>query len=310
MKIMVLFNGQGGGHSNIYRLLQQEETGKEYLLQASKILGQDLLDRTISIANPLTCQMLIGVYQIGMFSVLQQMLHGCEITLAGYSLGEIVAFLASVNASVESAISTLQFRTTLMQSIFKENVGAYDLLSIHGPFSLEEIKAICLEFHCEIAIINSSNHFIVGGEIANLQKIISKLSDFRAHLQLLSIMVPSHTSYYKDQSPLFTQFLQNQFPNASLRYPILDALSSERIESSQYEMVLLGKELSCCLNWHKICQLIPEYGYELIIDLGPGATQTALLQEGGTLLHRQEVITIDDFKSIEGLKDYISKHIG
>ncbi|MFT4058018.1 MAG: hypothetical protein QM652_00555 [Legionella sp.] len=45
------------------------------------------------------------------------------------------------------------------------------------------------------------------------------------------------------------------------------------------EIELLDKELYSTLHWNKVCDLIHEYNYDLIIDLGPGNAMIHFLNE-------------------------------
>jgi [acyl-carrier-protein] S-malonyltransferase len=307
VKILLLFGGQGVGDSNLYDLLHGDKEGDAFLSRASEIANTNLLHEIIKIRDPHDSQLLIGIFQLGVFSILRHILGASEISVAGYSLGEVPAFLSSINASLEECVEVLKYRTQLMTSLFiKEKEGTYDLLSIKGRFGFEEIESLCFKYHCEIAIINAENRLIIGGKVSDLQNMLSHSEEFRIdHYKFLAVYEPSHTSYYRTHSEKFTEFLKSKFSESSLRYPIISPIKQRKIDDIHEEIILLGQELSTRLHWDKVCQLIPEYGYELIIDLGPGSAMTFFLKGSGARLYNQKIVTIANFRTLEGVREYV-----
>ncbi|HBB53003.1 MAG TPA: hypothetical protein DCZ80_03785 [Legionellales bacterium] len=69
------------------------------------------------------------------------------------------------------------------------------------------------------------------------------------------------------------------------------------IYNAQEETKLLDQELYTTLQWHKLCQLIPEYKYDLILDLGPGDAMSKQLKMININI---PVFTFSHYKSITG----------
>ncbi len=64
----------------------------------------------------------------------------------------------------------------------------------------------------------------------------------------------------------------------------------------------MDRELYTTLNWHRLCQLIPELGYELIIDCGPGLAMSHFLKATKSE-YLPPIISTADFASIGGFCD-------
>lgn len=272
MNILCVFSGQGTKTTNFFKLFTSAE-----LHDLSTKLSIDLGQEQLPLNNPYQAQVLIGSYQCTLFNHLKPLLTHQQLTFAGYSLGEVSAFLASVHANQQELLDTLSFRTQLMTSILKQEIR-YDLLLIKGQFQLEEIRTLCEQHHCAIAIVNSEQRLVLGGTVANLQTLVSKLPDYHVtHTQFLEIHLPSHTPFYLDQQGALEHFLKN-YSTKPLQYPILSPLQLCTIYNAEEEKKLLDEQLYTTIQWDSLCHLIPEYQFDLIIDLGPGDAMTTLLK--------------------------------
>lgn len=292
MKILIVFGGQGQATANLYDIFRTTKEGEAYL--KAKPPGE--------FSDPHCSQLFTGIYQLGLFSLLEKRLKTHQIGLAGYSLGNVSAFLCSIHATLDESIETLRYRTKLMTSIGND----YDLLAIMGRFSINQIKILCQKNHCEIAIVNSDTHLVLGGKVTDLKNLLSQ-TDLIKYSKFLSIHAPSHTSYYKAQSEQLGDFLHKKFSHASLRYPIISPLTHEEIGDIHSFIPLLGKELCTRLEWQKVCQMIPEYGYEMVVDLGPGSAMTEILKKSEADLSNLKIITASDFQTLDGLSNYLTE---
>ncbi|MFV0821620.1 acyltransferase domain-containing protein [Tatlockia micdadei] len=301
MNILCIFAGQGYQEDNLFTFFNEDQASQTILQH--HLTAMNLLDnKSQSIKDPFYTQLIIGGYQMTLFNRIKSFFKGHQLNFAGYSLGEVAAFLASIEASPEEINRVLAYRTQLMTSLIKKHCESdYDLLYINGAFNLEEVSALCADQHCYLAIINSEKQLVVGGKVTDLKRLINRLSD--AHLkkaQFLEIHLPSHTPLYKNQQGLFHHFL-NTLAAENLLYPIINPIKLGKVYELEEEKELLDKEIYSPLQWQKICELINEYQYDLIIDLGPGEAMTHFLDN-----KRSRVITASRFKKIAGFCKVVS----
>ena len=305
MNILCIFSGQGYKNNNLFDFFQDNAQAKLLLQNYSSAMYLDFFQKDWSLDDPNYSQLLIGAYQLTLFNLIKPFLNHHQITLAGYSLGEVSAFLSSVEASPEEANTVLSFRTQLMTSILK-NGSDYDLLYIRGQFDLTEIKALCAQHQCSIAIINSDDRLIIGGKTTDLKKLLITMENYHlTHSQFLGIHLPSHTHVYADKKGLFQKKLNSLF-SQPLLYPILSPIELSKIYDHQQEKELLDKELYTTLQWYQLYSLIPEYQYDLLIDLGPGDAMTKQLK---TMNIDFPVITISNFNSLQGALIQVAKNL-
>ena len=298
MKILCLFSGQGYHDDNLFHFFQENQEASIFLQSLSSTIKLDFLKKNWTLKSPYQAQLIISAFQLCIFNLLAPLLTSHQSNLAGYSLGEVSAFLASIGATPQEWYQTISFRTRLMTSIIQDKDNfEYDLLSIRGPFVLEDIQKSCKQYQCAIAIINSEQHLILAGQITDLKQLLKKLSQHYPIQHLfLSIHVPSHTAFYANKKGLFYQQLDSLF-SKPLRYPILSPLQLCIIYNAREEKNLLDQELYTALQWSKLCHLIPDYQYDLILDLGPSDAMSKQLKMINIDI---PIFTLSNYKSITG----------
>ncbi|KTD45266.1 putative malonyl-CoA acyl-carrier-protein transacylase [Legionella quinlivanii] len=299
MRILFIFAGQGYQNTTLFDFFQQDDEANGLLRTFSSLAQLDLLSQPLPIDNPRRVQIIIGCYQLILFARIKPLLTNYQVELAGYSLGEASAFLASINASPERIIELLDHRSQLMNTLVSETEG-YDLITIKGEFDRETIQKLIAEYGCSIAIINSPQHLVVGGKCTDLKRLVSRLSTEGLRLiKFLNIQLPSHTPFYKQATVEFQQFLNGNFPNDVMQYPIISPLKLRKIYKAEEERDLLGLELQECLDWFNVCNLIKEYQYDWIVDLGPGDSLSKILTASGKTL-TAELLTASRYHRISG----------
>lgn len=298
MNVLCIFAGQGYQEDNLFAFFNEDPNAQEILRRY--LTATNLRDQ--SIRDPYYTQLIIGCYQLTLFNRLKSLFDGHQLNFAGYSLGEAVAFLAGIEASPLEMNQVLTYRTKLMTSVIKNHgTSDYDLLYINGTFNFEEINALCVEQNCYLAIINSEQRVVIGGKITDLKRLINRLS--HVHLtktQFLAVHLPSHTPVYEKQRGLFHQFLNTLAPH-TLHYPIISPIKLAKIYEIDEEKEFLDQAIYTTLQWQKVCELINEYQYDLILDLGPGNGMTALLNNASS-----NILTASEFKSVTGFCKAVS----
>ena len=171
-----------------------------------------------------------------------------------------------------------------------------------------DIEALCKKHHCGISIINADDHYVIGGKIDDLKKILKHAK--RVHIEYekwLGIHIPSHTPYFLVTVDKYLKYLKKKFSSSQMEYPLISPIALKKVFDIESEIELLSKELCQTLHWHIVCELIPEFGFDLIIDLGPGKSMTSIFSASNA--KNIPVITCSEFKSLEGLKSHIEQFI-
>ncbi|KTC75945.1 putative malonyl-CoA acyl-carrier-protein transacylase [Legionella birminghamensis] len=284
MRILFIFAGQGYQDNNLFDYFQEDQETLALMESFSSMSQLNLRGPNLPIDKPRFAQIIIGCYQLILFSKIRPFLANHQIELAGYSLGEVSAFLASIHGDAGQSIALLEQRTQLMNALISEAaiVDNYDLMSIKGEFDWDNIQTLIAESHCYIAIINSHKHLVIGGKCADLKQLVERLSsEGMRQAKFLNIHLPSHTPFYQQASSDFKQFLNKSYSDCVMEYPIINPLILKKVYTAEEERKLLAQELQQSLDWFNVCNLIKEYQYDLIVDLGPGDSMSKILGASG-----------------------------
>jgi malonyl CoA-acyl carrier protein transacylase len=305
MKILCLFAGQGYRGKNPFSLFHDNQEAEQYIQECSALAAMDFLQPNLPSTEPQYIQLIIGMYQSTLFTMLHPLFAGHSLDCAGYSLGQISAFLASTQASVSVIQKVLSFRTSLMTSQCENN--DYDLLLIKSILELEELSTLCTQYDCSIAIVNLGQHVILGGSVANLKKLQLILPQYQVNeSKFLGVYRPSHTPFYLNKKGLLQQFLAST-NLTRLHYPLYSPITCAKIYDCNDMLALLDEELYTTLRWDKIGELIKENLYDLIIDLGPGPAMTNLINFTNASV---KIITAEDYNHIDGVISAIKRTCG
>ncbi len=301
MKILIIFAGQGTHEDNLFDYFSDHKPSSQTITKFSEGLGFGLIEHEKHITNPVYAPQLIAGYQFTLFSSLVNHLTTHSIDVAGYSLGEVSAFLGSSQASPEMAAKVIAFRTKIMAKAI--DLSSHDLLSLSGNIKLQEVASLCQQHGCYIAIVNPSN-IILGGTLQQLNALLGNVDTLGVTKHtFLEIKYPSHTPIYKGLKNKFSRYLATLF-QGSLEFPVLSPIALRKIYDTSEEIKLLDNELYSTLNWSKVIDLVSEYQYDLIIDLGPGsAISSMLLAQNG--LSPYQIITASNFKHFTALESHL-----
>lgn len=307
MKILLMFSGQGDANSNLFQMFADDDLALNYVSQLATAASINIAEHSADdLRNPRLAQILIASYQLTLFKSIEDLISTSQLEFAGYSLGEVSAFLLSIQAEPKIAIEVLRQRTFLMVSNINIANEAYDLVSFIGTFDIKMVQQLSSVESCGIAITISNSHVVLGGTISNLDKLLKKLSDlYQCQIKYLNVQLPSHTPIYKEQSAEFSKFILSTIPNGRLRYPIISPVQLQKIYDDQHEAQLLGDELCTTLDWKSVSMLISEYKYDLILDLGPGAALSSFLKE--VHVDPSLLVTVSNFQTIHGLRNKITQ---
>lgn len=303
MSLLVGFSGQGGQHNKMLSLLIKNEQGKAWLAEASKLSNLDLFDERVvenACADVIEVQVLLMILSLGSFYILEKQLGFSPAFLCGYSLGEVCAFCASVNMGLSESYTLVRKRAVLMQeATAKHETG---LIVLKGGINQTLVKDLCEKYNCYLAIVNADDHYIVGGlQTALDQLIISAKRHSILKAEKLAVKLASHTPLLAQASEAFAAYLQN-FKAYSMRYPILNALTQERIFSTQAMLAILAKELSETLYWNKVMAIAKEYGVHSFLELGPKAALKNMMLRAEPEI---KAYNLEEFSSLDGLMAFV-----
>ena len=305
MKVAFVFPGQGSqsvGMMNGYSDLSETQ---QTFAEASETLHQDLwslvctgsaddLNQTVN-TQPLMLTAGVAVYRAW------QSLGGSAPTiLAGHSLGEYTALVASEVLSFRDALELVRFRAQSMQQAVPEGVGA--MAAILG---LEEsiIYAVCADITgqakdevVEVANLNSIGQIVIAGHQHAVQKAITMMQSHGAKRAImLPVSIPSHCSLMQPAANNMQQQLAQKTLNVP-KLPILhNADVTSHIDAASIKGILI-QQLVKPVRWIDTIHAFANQGVTHIVECGPGKVLMGLNKR---IEPKLQHLSLSDRQSIE-----------
>jgi len=278
MQFAAVFPGQGSQSVGMLsELAENFDDIKSTFQEGSDVLGKDLWaitkdEDTTSLNQTENTQPIMLAAGIAVWRVwLAQ--GGCLPTgMAGHSLGEYSALVASGVIDFSDAIKLVSQRAQLMQQAVPDGVGA--MAAILG---LEDdvIVKICADANTkgivEAVNFNSPGQVVIAGEVNAVDFAIEKLTEAGAKRAIkLPVSVPSHCSLLKDAaSQLEPALKEATFLEA--KFPVIQNFEAKSYDNTQAQKEALAKQLYQPVLWvDTINNLNTVHSADTIIEFGPG----------------------------------------
>ncbi|MGA7659798.1 MAG: ACP S-malonyltransferase, partial [Candidatus Sulfotelmatobacter sp.] len=191
--------------------------------------------------------------------------------VAGHSLGEYSAHVASGTMTFADAIRTVRKRGKYMQEAVPVGVGA--MAAILG-LELEKVSAVCQEAAqgevCSPANINSPEQIVISGNTAAVERG-TKLADERGakRAKLLPVSAPFHCSLMKpaqDRLEADLNALKTQKPV----YPVVCNVEASLVSDEIRARETLVAQVTGSVKWEQSMRLLIEKGVQTFVEIGPG----------------------------------------
>jgi [acyl-carrier-protein] S-malonyltransferase len=220
------------------------------------------------------------------------------ISIAGHSLGEYTALVASGSLSFFDAAQLVRKRAELMQAAVPSGSGS--MAAILGLDDTRVIE-ICLKASdkgvVEAVNFNSPGQVVIAGEkdaVAHACELMKEAGAKRA--LVLPVSVPSHCSLMKDAAIDFKHSVDSiNFQMGSERVlHNVDADYSSNIEEIKLKLV---EQLHKPVLWTSIVQKMKNSGVEKLIEAGPGKVLAGLTRRIDKSLSGSAIIDLTSLKS-------------
>jgi len=200
--------------------------------------------------------------------------------VAGHSLGEYSAHVASGTMTFADAVRTVRNRGKYMQEAVPVGVGA--MAAILG-MELEKVSAICQEAAqgevCAPANINSPEQIVISGNTAAVERG-AKLADERGakRAKLLPVSAPFHCSLMKpaqDRLEVDLNALKMQKPV----YPVVCNVEASLVSDELRARETLVAQVTGSVKWEPSMRLLIERGVQTFLEIGPGKILCGLMRQ-------------------------------
>jgi [acyl-carrier-protein] S-malonyltransferase len=200
--------------------------------------------------------------------------------VAGHSLGEYTAHVASGTIAFADAVRTVRSRGQYMQEAVPVGVGT--MAAILG-MDLAAVTAVCQDAAqgevCEPANINSPEQIVISGNTAAVERA-TKLAGERGakKARLLPVSAPFHCSLMKPAQDRLEADL-NKLKLHKPVYPVACNVEAEFITDELRARDTLVKQVTGSVKWDQCMRLLMSKGVETFIEVGPGKVLCGLMRQ-------------------------------
>ncbi len=283
--LALLFPGQGSQAVGMGKeLAENYPAARQTFEEADEALGYKL--SKLCIEGPETELRLTEITQPAILTVSIAALRVLQTHIpkpgyvAGHSLGEYSAHVASGTVSFADAVRTVRNRGKYMQEAVPVGVGT--MAAILG-MEIAKVVAICQEAAqgevCEPANINSPEQIVISGNTAAVELAVKLASQGGAKKAvLLPVSAPFHCSLMKpaqDRLEADLNGLNMQKPV----YPVACNADAELVTDDLRARDTLVRQVTGAVKWEQCVRLLIAHGVDTFIEVGPGKVLWGLMRQ-------------------------------
>jgi [acyl-carrier-protein] S-malonyltransferase len=200
--------------------------------------------------------------------------------VAGHSLGEYSAHVASGTFSFSDAVQTVRNRGKYMQEAVPVGVGA--MAAILG-MDLEEVAAVCADAAqgevCSPANINSPEQVVISGNTAAVERA-TKLAEERGakRAKVLPVSAPFHCSLMKPAQDRLKEDLKKVSMHKPV-YPVACNVEANFVTDDLRALDTLLHQVTGSVKWDQCMRLLIAEGIHTFIEVGPGKVLCGLMRQ-------------------------------
>ena len=280
-KLAFFFPGQGSQSVGMMSGFGDAAIIRDTFVEASDVLGVDFwkmateANEVINETNNTQPIMLIA--GVATWRAWQLIATDLPVVLAGHSLGEYTALVASGALSFADSLPLVRYRAEVMQSAVPAGVGA--MAAILG-LDDDAVRAVCgeaaLNDVLEAVNFNSPGQIVIAGNKAAVERgmELAKLKGAKRAVPL-PVSVPSHCALMKPAAVKLAEYLKNVTITVS-QIPVIhnaDVVSYDNPDKIKNALV---RQLYSPVRWVETVQAVYAQGATQAAECGPGKVLSGL----------------------------------
>jgi len=306
-KIAFVFPGQGSQKIGMGKdLVENYPEAKVLLNKANEALNEERVDLgkicfegpEEELKNTVNAQPAILTISTILYKLLRKNKIKPSI-VAGHSLGEYSALVASSAIKFEDAVKLVRKRGEYMQSATPAGTGS--MLAIIG-LEKDEISEMCEKIKdigiVEIANHNSPTQIVVSGEINALEKLSVMAKEKGAKMAVpLNVSAPFHSSFMETAKENLASYLEKVKINTP-RIPISCNVTADYIITKEEVRSALIKQMTHPVKWVDSIMKMNSEGINCFIEVGPGKVLRGLIRQ---IIPEAKVFNAFDSNSLQNV---------
>ncbi|HEM4279751.1 ACP S-malonyltransferase [Streptococcus suis] len=303
-KIAFLFAGQGAQTVGMARdLYEYSPIVRETFDQASQILGYDIRDlidnQEAKLHQTRYTQPAILTTSLAIYRLLAE--KGIKPDMvAGLSLGEYSALVASGALAFEDAIALIAKRGEYMETAAPAGTGKMVAVLNTDVNLIEEICSTVTSGIVSPANYNTPAQIVIGGEVTAVDEAVELLREAGVKRMIpLNVSGPFHTALLRPASEQLAQALE-QVEFADFQVELVGNTEAKVMKKEDIKS-LLTRQVMEPVRFYESIATMQEAGVTNFIEIGPGKVLSGFVKKIDKTAH---VVAIED---IEGLQIVLNK---
>lgn len=223
--------------------------------------------------------------------------------VAGHSLGEYTALVASGTLSLEDGIRLVNLRGKLMQEAVPIGIGSMAaIIGLEREMVIEACDRASSIGVCQAANFNAPGQIVISGETAAVEKAVSLCREAGAKRALpLKVSAPFHCSLMRPVADSLRISFQDCSWNRS-RWPLIANASAGEENDVQGVQEALFQQTFKPVLWSDSVEYMISRGVNCFLEIGPGSVLSGLAKR---IDARSECFSVNSTGSIQGAIDFL-----
>ena len=280
-KLTFFFPGQGSQLVGMMAGFGDSKIIRDTFVEASDILGVDFwkmaTEANDSINETTNTQPIMLIAGVATWRAWQVVANTVPSILAGHSLGEYTALVASGALSFADSLPLVRYRAEVMQSAVPAGVGA--MAAILG-LDDATVRAVCVEAALndvlEAVNFNSPGQIVIAGNKAAVERgmELAKIKGAKRALPL-PVSVPSHCALMKPAALKLAEYLKD-VTMTTPKIPVIHNADVASYDNADKIKDALVRQLYSPVRWVETVQAVYTQGITQAAECGPGKVLAGL----------------------------------
>jgi [acyl-carrier-protein] S-malonyltransferase len=304
--LAVLCSGQGYQDAGMFDLLA-DALEAEPIFKCSRAMldgvdPRELVCRTTSEAlhaNRIG-QILCCIQAMAAWAVLRTKVTG-QLVVAGYSVGELAAWGVAGLLDYDEVLELAAKRAAAMDEAATQSGGLVAILGLKRA----ALDPICRARGAYVAIVNGSEHFLVGGPLNALEALMrdAQASGARRTARL-PVAVASHTPLLAGASRKFLTALTEMNVSTQVRpnVRLLSGIDGNTVFDVRAGADKLARQIEQTVDWAACMQSCRSSNITKVLELGPGSALARLMRE---VMPEANAHSLSEFHSLPGVEQWL-----